>query len=218
MALQSPESVFFSQRPMDEETLPLPPRNEKSSPSKTAAVTVSRVVNLVFPKPSSTVPGLEAKPAEIREFLARLLVNKCGLQEDKASCIVSGWKIGSGLELRQYGAAMYLDLFGCEYGWILYREVKMSVRKEKRLITRYPLRKFIAFAKTYEMSECSLTHLLQTLSPSLLSRSWSPPSPSSPQRTLTRASRSSSFALPPSARSRALSVSSCSAGARRRAR
>jgi hypothetical protein len=40
---------------------------------------------------------------------------------------------------------MYLDLFGSEYGWILYREVKTRVRKEKRLITRYPLRKSTYF-------------------------------------------------------------------------
>ena len=134
MDLQSPERVFYSQRPMDEETLPLPPRNEeKPSPS--------RVLNMIFPKPASTVPGLQARPAEIRESLARLLITKRGLQADEANRIVSPWRIGSGLELRQYGAVMYLDIFEREYGWILYREVKMAVRKEKRLITRYPLRK-----------------------------------------------------------------------------
>ena len=36
-------------------------------------------------------------------------------------------------------AIMYLNLFGSEYGWVLYREVKTRLRKEKRLITRYPL-------------------------------------------------------------------------------
>lgn len=141
MDLQSPERVFCSQRPMDEETLPLPPRDEKASPSNKAATSVSRVWNMIFPKPASTVPGLEAKPAEIRESLARLLINKRGFKADEANRVVSPWRIGSGLEMRQYGTVMYLDLFGREYGWILYREVKMAVRKEKRLITRYPLRK-----------------------------------------------------------------------------
>lgn len=147
MSPQSPQNVIFNRRPTDEETLPtLPPRSEKPSPSKSAAMTMSRALRLVFPlffKPASTVPGLDAKPAEIREYLARLLVVKQGLQDDEAGRVVAAWKIGNGSELRQYGAAMYLDLFGLEHGWILYREVKMSVRKEKRLITRYPLRKFL---------------------------------------------------------------------------
>jgi hypothetical protein len=131
---------------MDEETFQgfsLPPRSEKPKPSKKATMTASRFFRAVFPaafKPASTVPGLSAKPTEIREYLARLLADKRGLQEDEASRVVAGWKIGSGQELRQYGAAMYLDIFGREHGWILFREVKMSVRRERRLLTRYPLR------------------------------------------------------------------------------
>jgi hypothetical protein len=142
MVPQPPQSVVYT-RPSwtDEDSLPPLPRTEKPSPSKQAATTVSRALSRVFPKPASSVPKLAAEPAVIRDFLARLLVTKRGLEEDEASSVVAGWKVGSGLELRQYGAIMYLHLFGREYGWILYREVKMSVRKEKRLLTRYPLRK-----------------------------------------------------------------------------
>ena len=175
MSLNSPDRVFFSQRPMDEETLPLPPRNEKPSRSKTARITVSRVVNLIFPKPASTIPGLDATPAEIRESLAeslaRLLVRKRGLDENAASHVVQSWRIGSGLELRQYGAIMYLDLFGLEHGWILYREVKIGVRKEKRLITRYPLRKLSWLRWCHRRGDARmLTCMLQTLLLSVLSR------------------------------------------------
>jgi hypothetical protein len=145
MSLRRPENAFYSQRPMDEETLPLPPRDEKPSPAKKATITMSRVVDLIFPKPPSTIPGIDARSAEIRESLARLLITKSDVRAEEANCIVSNWMIGSGLELRQYGAIMYLDLFGSEYGWILYREVKTRVRKEKRLITRYPLRKSTYF-------------------------------------------------------------------------
>ena len=171
MSLHSPDRVFFSQRPMDEETLPLPPRNEKPSQSKTAGITVSRVANLIFPKPASTIPGVDVTPAEIRENLARLLVRKRGLDENAASHIVQSWTIGSGLELRQYGAIMYLDLFGLEHGWILYREVKIGVRKEKRLITRYPLRK-LSWSRWWHRRgvDRMLTCMLQTLLLSLLSR------------------------------------------------
>lgn len=148
MALRRPQSAFYNQRPMDEETLPLPPRTEKPSRSKAAESYFSRVVNLILPKPPSTVPGLDARPAEIRESLARLLITKNGVKADEANRIVAPWQVGSGMELRQYGAIMYLDLFGNEYGWILYREVKMGVRKEKRLITRYPLRKSFWYSAT----------------------------------------------------------------------
>lgn len=146
MALRRPQAAFYNQRPMDEETLPLPPRTEKPSQPNAAKTYFWRVVDFIFPKPPSTVPGLDAKPAEIRENLAGLLVTKRGLKADEANRVIAPWTIGSGMELRQYGAVMYLDLFGCEYGWILYREVKIGVKKEKRLITRYPLRKFFCSA------------------------------------------------------------------------
>jgi hypothetical protein len=144
IAFHSPQPFYF-QRSLEEEDS-LPPRSEKPKPSKKAAMDVSSFLRAVFPaafKPASTVPGLSAKHAEIREYLARLLADKRGLQEDEASRVVAGWKIGSGQELRQYGAAMYLDIFGREHGWVLYREVKLSVRRERRLLTRYPLRKFV---------------------------------------------------------------------------
>ena len=133
---------------MDEETLPLPPRTEKPSRPKATETYFWRVIDLIFPKPPRTVPGLDTRPAEIRESLARLLITKRGVKADEANRIVAPWQIGSGMELRQYGAVMYLDLFGSEYGWILYREVKIGVRKEKRLITRYPLRKSLWHSAT----------------------------------------------------------------------
>jgi hypothetical protein len=144
---QPPQSPFITHRQMDEETFQgfsTPSRSEKPKPAKKAATTASRFFRAVFPaafKPASTVPGLTAKPTEIREYLTRLLTDKHGLQEDEANRVVAGWKIGSGQELRQYGAAMYLDIFGRKHGWILFREVKMCVRRERRLLTRYPLRK-----------------------------------------------------------------------------
>jgi len=142
MALQRPNSVFYTQRPMDEETLTLPPRSEKPpSPPKNVALTVWHGLTYIFRKPASAFNGLNARPAQIRESLARLLIDKRGLKTGEANRIVSSWTVGSGLELRQYGAIMYLDLFGNEYGWILYREVKVGVRQEKRPIIRYPLRK-----------------------------------------------------------------------------
>lgn len=148
MSLPTPHQAFYTQRPMDEETLPLPPRSEKPSASKTATTTLWRTLRPIvapFLKPAKRVPNKDAKPAEIREFFARVLIQQRELPAAEAESVAAGWKVGSGLELRQYGAAMYLDLFGREHGWILYRETKIGVKKETRLVCRYPLREFIAF-------------------------------------------------------------------------
>jgi hypothetical protein len=167
---QPPQFPFVAHRQMDEETFQgfsLPARSEKP------ATTASRFFRAVFPaafKPASTVPGLTAKPTEIREYLTRLLADKHGLQEDEANRVVAGWKIGSGRELRQYGAAMYLDIFGREHGWILFREVKMSVRRERRLLTRYPLRKSLTCIRLDRypgIADCFI-FLMQTLLLSVL--------------------------------------------------
>ncbi|KAM0692192.1 hypothetical protein Q7P36_008393 [Cladosporium allicinum] len=92
--------------------------------------------------PKIPVPTRKATPEEIRTFLAALLTaQNSQFADDTTKCdeIVSDWKIGGGVEVRQYGPAMYLEMFGREYGWILYREVRMSIRKESNILLRRPL-------------------------------------------------------------------------------
>jgi hypothetical protein len=94
------------------------------------------------PKPEIPVPTRKATPEEIRAFFAALLTaQNSQLADDASKCdaIVSDWKIGGGVEMRQYGPAMYLQMFGREYGWILYREVRMRIRNESNLMLRRPL-------------------------------------------------------------------------------
>lgn len=93
-------------------------------------------------KPKLTIPTPRAPPAEIRTFFTTLLTtHDASLADDSSKCeaIVSAWKIGRGAEMRQYGPAMYLDMFGREYGWIMYREVKLGVRGERFWVVRRPL-------------------------------------------------------------------------------
>ena len=40
--------------------------------------------------------------------------------------VVAHWTIGTGRELRVYTAQMYLDIFGSEYSWTLYRDVRLE--------------------------------------------------------------------------------------------
>jgi len=96
-------------------------------------------------KPKTPVPARKATPDEVRSFYALLLTSQnVQLADDTSKCddIVSPWKIGGGVEMRQYGPAMYLEMFGREYGWILYREVRMSIRNESNILLRRPLCKF----------------------------------------------------------------------------
>ena len=93
-------------------------------------------------KPKPVVPKRKASPEEIRAFFTTLLTeHDVAFADDSAKCeeIVSAWKIGGGKEMRQYGPAMYLEMFGREYGWILYREVRMSIRNESNILLRRPL-------------------------------------------------------------------------------
>lgn len=79
------------------------------------------------PKASDTLPEDAATPAQIRDFLVQLLTAKRGITVDHASRIADKWTISSGKELRNYPPLMYTEIFGREYGYIVYREVKTLI-------------------------------------------------------------------------------------------
>lgn len=80
---------------------------------------------------SDTVPDAKATPDQVREYLTHLLLDKRSLPLDYVRRTVSKWNVGSGHELRSYSPSMYLDIFGREDGWVIYREVKLGVEEEK---------------------------------------------------------------------------------------
>jgi hypothetical protein len=73
------------------------------------------------------VPPSTATPAEVRDYLASLLRKRHSLPEDQVRRVVAHWNLGTGRELRVYTAQMYLDIFGSEYGWTLYRDVRLGL-------------------------------------------------------------------------------------------
>ena len=77
------------------------------------------------------LPDTKATPDQVREYLAHLLIDKRNLPLDYVRRTVSKWNVGSGHELRSYSPSMYLDIFGREDGWVIYREVKLSIANEK---------------------------------------------------------------------------------------
>jgi hypothetical protein len=76
---------------------------------------------------AETLPDTSATADQIRDFLVHLLTSKRGLALDHARRIASKWTIGNGKELRSYPPSMYLDIFGREDGWVVYKEVKICI-------------------------------------------------------------------------------------------
>jgi hypothetical protein len=81
--------------------------------------------------PNDVPPAVNATPDEVRDFITRLLINRRGLPQDHVRRAVAKWTVGSGRELRSYTPSMYLDIFGREDGWIIYREVKLCIYCEQ---------------------------------------------------------------------------------------
>lgn len=73
------------------------------------------------------LPETTATADQIRDFLVHLLTSKRGLALDHSRRIASKWTIGNGKELRSYPPSMYLDIFGREDGWVVYKEVKICI-------------------------------------------------------------------------------------------
>jgi hypothetical protein len=100
-----------------------------STQSSTKSSTASKIPQSST-RMSQAVPDAAAPPSEVREFIAQLLSER-GLAQYIIEGLPSRWKIGSGSEMRGYDPAMYLELFGPEYGWIIYRDVKLRIHEEK---------------------------------------------------------------------------------------
>ncbi|KAM0716074.1 hypothetical protein Q7P37_008588 [Cladosporium fusiforme] len=87
----------------------------------------------------AAVPSVHATPHDICDFLTYLLVKKRGFAQEHARRVAAKWTVGSGLELRQYNPTMFFQVFGREDGWILYREVKVGLWREKRFVVRHKM-------------------------------------------------------------------------------
>jgi hypothetical protein len=80
-------------------------------------------------RPTLMLPDVTAKPDKVRNFISHLL-EKRGVPEEHLQKVVRLWTSGSGQEMRSYDPAMYLDIFGCQDGWVIYREVRLRIHEE----------------------------------------------------------------------------------------
>ncbi|KAI7570913.1 hypothetical protein KC343_g1319 [Hortaea werneckii] len=110
----------------------------------------------------NALPASTASPDEVRQFIMHILVSRRQLPTDHARRVAARWTVGSGLELRTYSPSMYLELFGSEDGWILYKEVKLMMHAEskKKPINRYGPGMLPAFRSQYIGNQSALTYML----------------------------------------------------------
>lgn len=76
---------------------------------------------------NNAIPSSTATPDEVRDYLASLLRKRHDIPDDQVRRVVANWRLGTGRELRIYTAQMYLNIFGSEYGWTLYRDVRLEL-------------------------------------------------------------------------------------------
>jgi transglutaminase-like putative cysteine protease len=81
---------------------------------------------------NTTIPPPNATSNEVREFLISELTTKHDLPSDQVQSLVRRWTVGRGHELRSYPAAAYLDLFGRDVGWVLYRDIQLEIYRTRR--------------------------------------------------------------------------------------
>lgn len=118
--LQNPPSKGHTQPAMRD---PKPTSTSATADSK-ADIAGADTLPLVLP-PSS------APPAQVRTFLASLLQETNQTPAPQAQEIAAKWTVGTGRQLRSYPPMMFLDIFGRQDGWLLYREVRLAVHRER---------------------------------------------------------------------------------------
>jgi hypothetical protein len=79
-----------------------------------------------------TIPPRDATSAEVREYLTSVLKTKHGLPDDEAQRLADRWTVGRGHELRSYTAQIYLDIFGRDVGWVLYRDIQLEAHRTRQ--------------------------------------------------------------------------------------
>jgi hypothetical protein len=91
------------------------------------------------------LPHAKASPMEVSDFLVHLLASSRDMSNDNARRLAALWTKGTGQELRGFPPAMYFDIFGTEDGWIVYREVHLTLHREKskELWYKYGAREYL---------------------------------------------------------------------------
>lgn len=142
----------------EEEGLPL----YRSSLSEEDPIPTSSHDELHSHTPS--LPARHARPDEIRDSLAYLLVKQRGFSQDHARDIAARWTVGSGLELRQYSPSMFFEVFGREDGWVLFREVRVALWK---FVVRYKVCELrpVSYCVSSQMMYFANRHICRFLHP-----------------------------------------------------
>ncbi|KAF2162745.1 hypothetical protein M409DRAFT_58141 [Zasmidium cellare ATCC 36951] len=76
-------------------------------------------------------PSESAHSGEVRSFIVNVLVQQYSIDSEQAQELARLWTVGSGREFRQFPARLFVEIFGLQAGWVLYKEVSARVIEEK---------------------------------------------------------------------------------------
>lgn len=76
-------------------------------------------------------PADSANAAEVRSFIVNVLVKQYSVDKQLAHAIAQLWSVGSGRELQKFPARLFIQIFGEQAGWVLYKEVSIRAIQEK---------------------------------------------------------------------------------------
>lgn len=76
-------------------------------------------------------PSDSANAAEVRGFIVNVLVKQYSVDKQLAHEIAQLWTVGSGQELQKFPARLFIEIFGEQAGWVLYKEVSIRAIQEK---------------------------------------------------------------------------------------
>lgn len=83
-----------------------------------------------LPKDSTT-------PREVRQFLHFLLTTKREISDADAHEIASLWSAGHGYQLRTYDKPMFQQIFGVEYGCVIWEDLNSCTENDQMFERRY---------------------------------------------------------------------------------
>ena len=83
------------------------------------------------------LPEDTATPRGVRKFLRFLLATKREISDSHALLIAGLWTVGDGYELRAYSKPMFQQLFGVEYGRVIWDDLNLCTENDQMHRQRY---------------------------------------------------------------------------------
>lgn len=78
----------------------------------------------------------DSPPSVVRAYLTAILCERLGVPESEATRIAAGWSHGRGAELMSADTETFRELFGSEFGAILFTYLREELSQDEVVIAR----------------------------------------------------------------------------------